>query len=333
MKNIKALNGTVIIRLKHTMQDQTPSGLYKDISYDRHGKMMISAECVEVSKKGTHEIMFELDRGAPRSKEVDPVYKLNRDVKHNIKTGDIVYFHYLVLESSDNFLFVEGEWKYYKCQINDIFLSIRKHTGGGYWRKNIEYRVVLHNEYVLGKKYFGEGWEQIEVDGRAIAGKVDKKSGLVTKLKGKPELNHATITDIGRGIDPYSRNKEVKPGDVALLKPKCEFVNEIENQERWVFTHSDIIAIYKGSNLIPVCDYVLIKLRDRTYEGKLEVDIEKLPLLDEGWVVSCGAKADDELFSKGMEVKFFSHKATAVLDDTHALVQECNIMGILNYSL
>lgn len=333
MKNIKALNGTVIIRLKHTMQDQTPSGLYLDISYDRHGKMMISAECVEVSEKGSHQTMFELDRGAPRSKEIAPVYKINRDVKHNIIIGDIVYFHYLVLESTDNFLFVEGAWKYYKCQINDIFLSIRKHTGGGYWRKNIEYRVILHNEYVLGKKYFGEGWEQIAVDGRDIAGKVDAKSGLVTELKGKPELNHATITDIGRGIDPYSRNKEVKPGDVALLKPKCEFVNEIENQERWIFTHSDIIAIYKKKDLVPVCDYVLIKLRERTYEGKLEVDIEKLPLLDEGWVVSCGANADSELFAEGMEVKFFSHRATAVLDDTHALVQECNIMGILNYSL
>lgn len=333
MKNLQALNGTVIIKLKYTMQDRTLSGLYKDISFDRHGKMMINAECVEVSEKGSHEIMFELDRGAPRPKFVDPVYIRNKHVKHQIKIGDIVYFHYLILESSDNWLFNDGEWKYYKCQINDIYLSIREHTGGGYWREGVEYRCVMHNEYVLGSPYWGEGWEMIEVDETLIAAKVDEKSGIVTELKGDPELNHAFITDIGRGIEPYNKNKEVKRGDVAILKPNCEFVNEIENQERWVFTHSDIMAIYKDTNIVPVGDYVLIKLKDRTYDGALEIDIDKLPLLDEGWVVSCGAKVDDSLFDQGIEVKFFSHRAHVVLDKSHVLIQECNIMGILNFAL
>lgn len=333
MKNIRPMNGTVIIQIKHTMQDRTESGLWKDITYDRHGKMMISAEVIAVSDRGSNEIVFEIDRGAPRSKEVEPVYKRNYHVKHNIQTGDIIYFHYLVLETADNFLWMDGTWKIFKLRIEDVFLSVRKHTGGGYWRKGKEYRVVLHNEYVLGVPYWGEGWVDIEVDGKDIAAKVDPLTGIVTELKGKPEENYATITDIGQGIKPYSRNREVKKGHNVLLKPKCEFVNEIENQDRWVFTHSDILAILEKGSLTPVCDYVLVLLKDRSYDGELEVDLDKLPLLDEGWVVSVGKQADSEMFEKGMEVKFFSHRATPVLDKTHVLCQECNIMGILNYSL
>ena len=338
-KNLKAMNGTVIIKLQNVMQDRTPSGIYKDISYDKHGKMMINAEVVEVSDKGSREIMFELDRGAPRPRDhkgqadPPPVYKYNYQVDHNVQIGDIIYFHYLILESNDNFMWIDGSWKYYKLKINDVFLSIRKHIDGAYFRKGVPYRTVLHNEYVLGKPYWGSDWEELEIGDKKIAGKIDPKTGLVTELKGKPQENRTIITDIGQGIEPYSRNKEVKSGDVCLLKPNCEFVNEIENQERWVFTHSDILAKIKGETFIPVCDMVLIKLKERTYDGNLEVDIDKLPLLDEGWVVSCGDAVDDTMFRAGIEVKFFSHRASFVLEKTHVLVQECNIMGILNYSL
>ena len=333
MKTIRPISGTVIIRLKYVMNDRTPSGIYKDISYDRHGKMMINAECMEVSERGSHEVEFEVDRGAPRSREIPQVFIRNYQVPHNIKIGDTIYFHYLILEAQSNFLWVDGDWKYYKLLVSDVFLSVRKHPDGGYWRDGVEYRAVMHNEYVLGVPYWGEGWDKVSVGEKDIAGKIDSKSGLVTELKGKPETNYATMTNLGRGIPPYSRNKEVKPGMVVLLKPNCEFVNEIENQERWVFKHSDILAIKEGESFTPVCDYVLIKLKERTYDGELTVDIDKLPLLDEGWVVSCGEQADKELFEKGVMVKFFSHRATDVLDKTHALVQECNIMGILSYSL
>ena len=85
--------------------------------------------------------------------------------------------------------------------------------------------------------------------------------------------------------------------------------------------------------MFPVCDYVLIELKERTYDGAIEVDLDKLPLLDQGWVVSTGKRVDSALFEKGTEVRFFSHRSRPVLENTHVLVQECNIMAILTHSL
>lgn len=48
---MRAINGNVIIKLQHTMNDRTESGLYKDTTFDRHGKMMIYAEAISVSQR------------------------------------------------------------------------------------------------------------------------------------------------------------------------------------------------------------------------------------------------------------------------------------------
>jgi len=329
------MNGVVIIRLTHTMQDRTPSGIFKDITFDRHGKMMISAEVVAVSERGSNDIVWEIKEGAPRSKEKEPVYRYNRDVKHNIRVGDIVYFHYLTLENPHNYITYEAPYKYYKVSVNRVFCSMRPQIDGGYWFEGIEYAAYMHNDYVFGIEYFGSGWEEVEIDGKKIGAKI-KQIGdleLITETKSHPLLNRATITNIGHGIDPYSRFKEVKPGDNVVLKKDCEFINNIANQERWVFTHSDILGVLESGTIRPVCDWLLLELKPREYHGKLEVDKTKLKLQDEGYVISCGKQVDQDLFVKGTEVKYERHKSDPVLNDTHVLVQECNIFGIMKYSL
>lgn len=330
--SIKPINGEVVIKLKHTMNDRTESGLYKDITFDVHGKMMIYAEVVNVSEKGSNEVMLEIDTGAPKSRgrDVEPVYVRNKDKKHDIQIGDRIYFHYLTLEDPQNFLWVEGEWKIFKVPIHDVFLSMREDPRGEYIDAGVNKRAFMHNQYVLGTEYWGEGWESIEVDGATIAGKVNA-SGMVVETKTVPLDNYAVITDIRAGIKPYSRHREVFAGDVVLLAENCEFKNEIEHKERWVFTHQDILAVLKKNVIVPVSDMVLIKLKERDYKGSIIIDIKKLKLESEGSIVSTGAMVD-EIMKTGIKVKFSSSGAR-VIDDTHVLIKECNIYGILSYAL
>ena len=262
----------------------------------------------------------------------------NHQVKHNIQEGDRVYFHYLTLEDPHNFIQYEQGYYIFKVPIHDIFLSVRPDLYGDYISNGERKRVHLHNQYVLGTEYWGTGWEQVEVPDpisgvvTKIAGKVNS-FGMVTETKDKPLEDAAIITDIGKGIDPYSRHKEVKKGDAVILAPNCEFKNEIEHQERWVFTHQDILGkIEKDGNVRPVADMVKIKLRPRKYKGKLVVDETKLPLNNDGIIVDVGGSVDSILFI-GAEVKFASHGARVLDQEEHVLVHECNVIGILNYSI
>lgn len=320
------------------MNDRTESGLYKDITFDVHGKMMIYAEVVKVSKKGSNEVMLEINAGAPKSRgsDVEPVYVRNKDKKHDIQEGDRVYFHYLTLEDPKNFLWTEGEWKIFKVPIHDVFLSMREDSRGEYINEGVKKRAFMHNQYVLGTEYWGQGWEEVAMtDPKSgvttiVAGKLNK-FGMVIETKDKPLDDFAIITDIRAGIAPYSRHREVKAGDVVLIASNCEFKNEIEHKERWVFTHQDILAVLKKGEIVPVVNMVLIKLKEREYKGNIVVDIKKLALESEGTVVSTGGTVD-EIIKTGVAVKFASGGAR-VIDDTHVLIRDFNIYGILSYAL
>lgn len=342
MKNFKALSGNVFIKVKQTMNDRTESGLYKDVTFDVHGKMMIHAEVLSVSETGSNEVMLHIDGGVPKPRETDGTmtntnYVRNYEIEHNIKEGDKIYFHYLTLEDPLNFIGFDGDWKIYKVPIHDVFLSARPDLYGDYVVQGEKTKIFLHNQYVLGTEYWGEGWEEVEIEDPTsgkltkIAGKTNS-FGMVTETKDKPRENEAIITDIGKGIDPYSRHKEVKKGDAVLLKPNSEFKNEIERQDRWVFTHQDILGVIEKGGVRPVADMVLIYLKKREYLGDLEVDETKLELKNEGKIVSVGKSVDNELLAVGVEVKFSSH-GSRVIDDEYVLVHDCNILGVLSYSL
>lgn len=329
---MKAISGNVFIRIRSTMDDRTESGLFKDVTFNVHGKVMIFAEAISVSEKGSNEIMLEVTPGTPRSRDTKPHYIRNKHYKHDIQVGDRIYFHYLTLEDEGNLIERDGDGYWiYKVPIDAIFLSIRPHPDGLYMGNGIAQKAYMHNQYVLGTDYWGEGWEPVEVDGKTIAGKFNS-DGLVIETKDKPIKDHSVITDIRRGIDPYSRHKEVKPGDIVRLTPNCEFENKIENQERWVFTHEDIIAIIRGKDIIPVADYVLIKLKERAYEGDIIVDTEYLKLNNEGEILSSGAMVDDELLSAGTMVKFSMHRSS-IIDKKYALVRESSIETLLINSI
>lgn len=330
------MNGQVVIKLKETMNNRTESGLYKDTTFDVHGKMMIQAEVVAVADKGSEVVMFEIDPGQPKARRTglqgsEPVYVRNKDIKTDIRIGDRIYFHYLTLENEQNFLGMDGDYKLYKVQMQDVFLSMRPDPNGAYAFKGKLQTPHMHNQYVLGEPYWGTDWEEVEVNGKMVGAKV-AASGLITETKEDPVVDHAIINNIGFGIKPYSRYGEVQPGDVVVLSPKCEFVNEVDGKERWVFTHKDIFGILRsGGKIQPVCDNVLIKLKEREYEGNIEVDLTHLPLQNEGAIVSIGDQVDDVL-SVGDQVTF-APKRTRVIDDTYAIVAEADIMGVLKYSL
>lgn len=328
------LNGTAIIKTKQLSQDRTESGLYKDTTFDVHGKMMICAEVVAIAEKGSNEVMFELDQGFPRSKEVERVYIRNKDVDHRIGRGDMVYFHYLTLEDPLNFIEYEHEWYYFKVPIHDIFLSIDETADGEYIKEGKNYSTRMHNEYVLGKEYWGEGWKSFTMTNpmskqdQVVAGR-ENSLGIITEIKNDPEKDRATIACIGEGVAPYSRKNEIKAGDVVILKPNCEFENEIHNSKRWVFTHSDIVAkIIDEKTVVPVAEYFLVKVeREEKVESSIIQLDRPLVLKNEGTLISCGLSGNKRLL--GERVKFDSNGAISVLDNEYAIVREGKIHSVL----
>jgi co-chaperonin GroES (HSP10) len=296
--------------------------------------MAINAEVVAVSETGSDNVELEIYQGQPRARDydgqfIDDEYVRNRQVKHSIRVGDIVYFHYLTLEDPHNYLKYEDGYHYFKVRIHDCFLSMRPDFFGEYKRNGVNLKTIMHNQYVLGKEYWGEGWEEVEVDGKTIAGKVNSM-GLVTETREEPLENHAIITDIGRGIDPYSRTPLIKPGDVVLLKPQCEFENEVEGEKRWVFTHIDIMAkVIPNAYYHPASDYVLIRVDEKKHVSPLEINKDYLEMPDTGiiWRMGVLAKHEEPGLEKGMHVKFFKKRAEKTLNPKYVLIRYQDILA------
>ena len=325
--NIKPLNGHAIIKTKQVMDDVTEAGVYKDISFNKTANVTIHAEVIESSQRGDNEVIFEIVDGVPLSRERkrNPNYVRASQIGYDVRPKDIVFFHYLTLEDPSNFLTVEGEWKIFKVPLSSIFLSMRESVHGEFEHKGKKYTPIMHNQYVLGRPFWGWDWEQVDVDGKMVGAKVNS-FGLVTETKDKPIEDTVEIVAIGKGVKPYSRYGEVQKGDVTLLKKSSNFVNNIFGQDLWVFGHTDIIAIRDSETKIrPTGNYTKILLDERTYEGNLHVDVSKLKLNNRGVVKDTGALVD--VMQKDMYVQFDSKRAKA-WEQTYAFVEEHDIYGV-----
>lgn len=292
------MNGWAIIEVDKIYDDQTASGIYKDVSFDKHKKMMIKGRVVSAPDKGNNEFIGEYEYRFPTPTEPDQDnYIRNRHLPVTIKNDDIVYFHYLTLEDPGNFLGTSKGKMLYKVGINNIFCSRRGDD------------IIMHNGYVLGKPYFGEGWEEVEVNGKIVAGKANE-AGLIVQTKDKPLANVAKISVIGkilkaRGRDKLPLNRErVSNGSIVLLVPNCEFENEIDGENYWVFSQKDIVATFHGERLQPEGDYVHIAPRYRKHEGSIYIpQKEYMGIDDEGTIIEIGELVP-EYFAKGADVKF-----------------------------
>lgn len=319
--NIKPKNGYVILEVDKIVDDQTESGIYKDISFDRHGKTTIHAKVVAVPETGSNTVIHEIHEGFPRySKHAqsgkDRKYVTNKSLPVTIKVGDIAYFHYLTVEDPNNCVGRSNGKFLYKVDLNDIFCSVRDGD------------IIMHNGYVLGNRYYGEGWKEVEVDGKMVAVQ-ETESGIVASVQNEPLINHIEIVSIGRyPIGDEDRSKEVKSGHIVVTRDDCEFVNTIEGTDYYVFQHRDIWGILKGESVIPVANTVMIRHSEKMHEGKIFVDPAYLKTPQEGIVVSRGANASD-LYTEGLQVGVHLNAANhRLIGDDLILLSDFDIHGV-----
>jgi len=316
------MNGWAVIKVDGVWDEKTKGGIYKDITFDKHAKVVIKGEVLSVPKVGSNEVIGEYKYRFPPVHGDEDNFIRNRDIPVTIKKGDTVYFHYLTLEDPNNFLGSTKGGLLYKVAVNYIFCSLRGDN------------IIMHNGYVLGKPYYGEGWEEVMVDGKVVAGKVSP-TGLITETKDKPLDNVAKISVIGnavrvRGRDKLPLNRErVKPGSIALLMPNCDFENEIEGEAYWVFQQKDIVATLRGEAMQPEGDYIMVSPRYKEHKGKIYVEKEYMGLSDEGEIEDVGELVE-EFLKTGMDIKYALKRHRKQVDNQgveHVFVREGEVFG------
>ena len=126
------------------------------------------------------------------------------------KVGDRVYFHYLGL-SDDTYAGQDNDHKrYYRVPYQNIFCFVNE---GG---------TVMVNGYMQVEPYWDEEYQEIEVDGKVIRGKL--KGDLVVGLKEAPEYRTGTILHRGPDFGEDTR-ATIYIGDRVVYSSGAEFKN------------------------------------------------------------------------------------------------------------
>lgn len=316
------MNGWVLIEVETVWDEKTKSGIYKDLTFDKHAKVVIKGTVLSVPKKGNEEVIGEYNYKFPPDNSDTSNFIRNSHLPVTVEKGDTVYFHYLTLEDPNNFLGFTKNGHMYKVALNYVFCSVR------------EGKIIMHNGYVLGKPYFGEGWEEVEVDGVIIAGKVSP-SGLISETKDKPLDNVCKISVIGKAVQVRGRDKlplnreRVEAGSIAMLMPNSEFENEIEGEAYWVFQQKDIVATLRGEELRPEGDYVMVSPKYKEHKGKIHVKKEYMGMSDEGEIEDVGELVDEYLMT-GAKIKYALKRHRKHVDNQgleHVFVREGEVYG------
>lgn len=309
---MKATNGNVFVTVEKLVDDVTPGGVFKDIRFNKHGKVTICGRVVAVPDLGNDEVLYEEFDGLPYHKTDRARFHRAFEYPCTGKEGDIAYFHYLTLEQTHNHIFTESGEIIYRVPLADVFCWIR------------EGKIIMNFNWVLGTPFFGEGVEDV---GGAM-GKTKVIEGvsvpLVTEVVFKPQVDMAFINHIGPGI--YSQ-REVNEDDLCFLTPSCEFENEIEGVKYWTFKHEDVIACVKGDDVLPVNDYCLIQTDRSALKSKIIVDERLLPSSNTGTFVLGGTETKE--FERGDRVAF-AKKDIRVMMVNLVIMKKGNIVCKLN---
>lgn len=272
---MKPTNGNVFVQVEKTVIDKIGI-LFQDIRFNRHGKMVICGEIIAASEYGDNEPIGEHFEGQPRRVHYRSKTIRASEFKNNLIQGDKAYFHYLTLETDENFVMFQGKMQVYRVRVSDIFCVVR------------EGQIIMNLNWVFAQPFWREGLEDL---GDGVRGKTKEIAGkkIVTEIALKPDVNIATIHHIGQ----FEGGRDVAAGDVCLLTPNCEFENDIEGVKYWVFKHDDIIAVKRGDYVSPLKGWCLIQTDPVVHTGIVSVDKEYLGTSHSGTIVlgegmSCG---------------------------------------------
>lgn len=157
----------------------------------------------------------------------EPKMQTHKGLKIDVQPNDTVYFHYNMLLNEHNYLFRDPSdgFLVYKIPYTSLFCRVRNR------------KITMLNSFVLVSEVPDEDVVEVEVDGKAIKGKLEDK---LLVPGDQPVYLSGILRHIGEGIGPYTR--DIKPGTHIVFRPSSEFVNMIEDEAFYVMRQWDIIA-------------------------------------------------------------------------------------------
>jgi co-chaperonin GroES (HSP10) len=317
--------------------------LFKDTSYDPHRSKRIYGEVVALpyrlrgSREHQEELIFpeakgyfggeSIARQAIKQSQIyrralnvaeekkfrsryssghyEPSYTLISDQPIQGKPGDRAYFHYLAL-SDESYMGQDLEHnRYYRVPYDTIFCFVR----GGV--------TYMANGYMQVEPYWNEEYQEIEVDGKKVRGKL--KGNLVIGLKEAPEFRTGTV--VRRGLN-YGRDTRstIRESDIVIYTVGSEFKNTIEGKEVYLMKQWNIIAKREDNKVVPVGDYVHLRVKKRTGIIMRMEDV----LEDIAEVISTGENC--QYAKPGDKVHFNTQARFFNIDDT-VLLREGQILA------
>ncbi len=181
-----------------------------------------------------------------RSSPWEAEFTRNNDQDICCKPGDTAWFHYLSL-SDDSYMGQDNDNnRYYRIPYQSIFCFITT--------DNVTHMV---NGYLQVEPYWSKDFQEIDVDGVKIMGKL--KGNLVVELKDKPELQTGIVKCKGKDFGADSR-PGVAAGDVILYRKGAEFKNKIQDSEVLLMQQWQVIAKQVAKKFIPVGNYVMLRI-------------------------------------------------------------------------
>jgi len=178
------------------------------------------------------------------SSPYEPKFTYNTDQPILGRPGDTAWFHYLALSDQNYLGQDEKHQRYYRVPYENIF-AFSNSKG-----------ITMVNGYVQVKPYWNSDFEEIEVAGKKIRGKL--KGNLVVSLNEAPEYLTGEVVEKGACFGEDTR-KTIKKGDIVIYAKGSEFTNTILGQQVHLMQQWQIIAKKEGNTFVPVGPYVQIK--------------------------------------------------------------------------
>lgn len=276
-------------------------GYFPSENIERHAQVQKQRFRRELTKAEEKKL-----RGRYSSGHYSPSFTRISDQPILGEPGDKLYFHYLALSNNSYLGQDEQHNRYYRVPYESCFCIIHGE------------RTLMLNGYTQVEPYWNEDYQKIEVDGKIIRGKL--KGNLVIGIKEAPEYRTGVVR---RPPLPYGNDTRgtIKQGDIVIYSAGSEFKNTIEGKEVYVMPMWNIIAKRESDTIIPVGDYVHMRVRPKkgillSLQDALEQDGEVIATGETCTAVKAGEKV---LFNtKG---DFFNIGDTILLREGHIMAR------------
>lgn len=299
---MKATMHSVIVKVDKRINDEISMGktkLYLNGEYDLYKNIKICGEVVSSPKKLNGTVLYGKREGfPPYSGKKDKMGNYNPtphqheyvtmvDSPIETKSGDTVYFHYLTLSASTYLGRDDEGLELYRCAYDQIFCIVR------------EGEIRMVNGWVAVTPLQDDSYQEVEIDeldifNRKIGTRTERvkmnESGIIYDMNDEPIFRHGTLSM--RGVAPDHKDYEVAVGDTLIYSDFSEFKNTIEGKEYYLMKLWDVVAVYKGVEILPIGDYVLLDATEAP-QTKLILPDKYNRKADTGGVLSVGTGVED----------------------------------------